>query len=73
MIQAFLYIRESDSNDEGRLIMHRSYRHSTMSKVMEYMEKYIKDELINEKKEVYIRVIEDDFVIFSKLDLKDFQ
>jgi hypothetical protein len=73
MVQAFIYAREPNSTEEGCLIMHRSFKHSTTQKVMDYMEKYIKEELINHKKEVYVRVIDDDFVLFSKLDLRDYK
>lgn len=75
MIEAFLYILDGRVSDEepGRLIMHRSYKDSDTSKVMRYMEEYIKQESLNEGKEIMIRVRQADKVVKHDLDLRDYQ
>jgi hypothetical protein len=75
MIEAFLYVLDSDApeNEPGRLIMHRSYKDSDTSKVMQYMEEYIKRENLNDEKEIMVRVCQSDTVVKHDLDLRDYQ
>ena len=75
MIEAFLYILDNDApeGEPGRLIMHRSYKDSDTSKVMRYMEEYIKQESLNEGKEIMIRICQADKVVKHDLDLRDYK
>jgi hypothetical protein len=78
MIQAFLYVRDAASSAKKvveRLIMHRCFQDDedlNVNEVMRSLEFYIKEEQLNIKDEILIRVREDHKVKTEELDLKNF-
>lgn len=78
MIEVSLYFKlidEKDEDGDGRLIMHRSYKDSTLEKVSKYMQEYVMQEDMtkNGEGQITIKIQFSNSVEYQKLDLRDYK